>query len=149
MSTKRKNFYFFLLSLLRWPRLNVFFLLCEKHIQLNINILAQFPVGLDCIFHFRGVPYSRWAFFQFIYFFLGSLVADCPISRHFYHTSQAGATWYRIKSSIYYLFGPCLVVLSSKGFPEQFDTLCLTSQLSWRCFFFVVLFLLKSESVTC
>ena len=37
-------------------------------IRLN-KTKTQFPVGVDCIFHLRGTPYSRWTF-PMLFFFL-------------------------------------------------------------------------------
>ena len=34
-------------------------LIVQEVQTINLLTLAQFPVGLDCIFHLRGRPYSR------------------------------------------------------------------------------------------
>lgn len=53
---------------------------------------THFRVGLDCIFHLRGEPYSRWTFFvlhrrhMHAPIEVRSLAADYPIWKDFYHT---------------------------------------------------------------
>ena len=53
-------------------------------IRLN-KTKTQFPVGVDCIFHLRGTPYSRWTFLMLFSFLkkkkFRGLAADYPIPR--------------------------------------------------------------------
>ena len=73
-------------------------------------------MGLDCIFHLRGVPYSRWTFSVLNEF--RSLAADCPISTII--TSHWSATWYTEKMSLcLFCFQPCLVGWALRRFPNN------------------------------
>lgn len=73
-------------------------------------------MGLDCIFHLRGVPYSRWTFS--ILWEWRSLAADCPISIIF--TSYWYATWYTEKGSLcLFCFQPCLVDWALRRSPNN------------------------------
>ena len=73
-------------------------------------------MGLDCIFHLRGVPYSRWTFS--ILEEWRSLAADCPISIIF--TSYWYAAWYTEKESLcLFCFQPCLVDWALRRSPNN------------------------------
>jgi hypothetical protein len=86
-------------------------------------------MGLDCIFHLRGTPYSRWTFSRPLFFATrrvrvtvrlvscdatkknrgcGSLAAGHPILRNFFHPLDSGHT---VRADLHYLTRRCYVML--------------------------------------